>query len=128
MKNDDTSYGRHLAEVNCIKIILDFWYDVIFYQKNALDTGWSDESVIVVSNYKDRNGKEIAEFMIEQDILDTVLAEGHSPVAIGTMSKEQVQQRLGIFDPIAATLLRTIDRLAIVVISDNIAFVHDTIF
>lgn len=129
MNGDETGTSiRYQAETNCTQLLLDFMCDIALYQKAVIDTGYSDEIVIIVSDYEDLNGREIADYMIETEKLETILDEGYTPVAIGTMSKEEILQRLDFFDPMAAAELRTMKRLAIVAISDEIAIIHDIIF
>lgn len=128
MKGANGTTSRSLAEDSCTQILLDFLYEILLYQKVIFDTECPDESILVVSDYEDKNGKDIAEFMIDWDELETILDKGYNPIAIGAMPREEVQQRLDLFDPIAADNLRSTNGLVIVVVGAKIAIIHDLLF
>jgi hypothetical protein len=117
--------SRHIAEVKCNQVLLDFLYDILNYQSVILKTECPNESVIIVSNYNDKNGQIMADYMIEWEKLKTLLDKGETPVAIGLLSRDEAIIRLGLFDPESAAKLKTMKRLSIIVISNNIAIVSD---
>lgn len=123
---DAAAFARAVAKVNCGHTIAALVDAVTHFKRRMEERGDSPEEVVIVLvNARDVHGGPLARTLIPEQNWDEPLGFGQAPqFARGLAPRDEMQEVLASFDAEAASKLKEMSGVAIVVVDHGVAEVY----